>query len=366
MSLNILVTQDLDIYIVNENLFIETTLKDISEKKLTPINLFTKDFLKDKQKEWNLNLDFNNSNSTIEIDSIFVFHQNKYNNLSLKKSITINELKIIDISGYYEGPHYTLFDSKFNFFKDSYQGKLPEECSRLKYKNKSLEISKNIERITNEPVYYVSQNNFNYTTWLLDVLPRIFIAKKQGNRKLIIPLNSNMEDLLLLDIYEDDIIRTEGNVNLLKNAMFISIPMINGNLPFKQVFECYDYFKTKVKDDISETPRKILISDNIGNYIQLYNSIKSLGFEILPEKSLNENINIFSNAEIIISSNCDKLSNLVFCNLKCLIIEITNQVNSFHFQLSLLKGLEYIMFECNDLISNKYLVKIGEFKKLLH
>lgn len=85
-----------------------------------------------------------------------------------------------------------------------------------------------------------------------------------------------------------------------------------------------------------ESPKKILIKRYKPNRTKqrnispdLFNYIKSLGFTEITcsNYSVSEQANFFYNAEIIISPHGADLSNIIFCNNGCNIIELNNGYN---------------------------------------
>lgn len=361
MAIRIIVTEDHDIYMIEGKIYRETSLEDIKDKNLIPENEFTKKFL----NKYIVNAkEILAEEENLRINHIFISRNEETIKHSLDISLKFNPIYINDISGYYEGPYYTLFYPNLKFFNESSNHSYKDGCDRLIIKDGELEISDKIEKTTEEFICYVAQTTNNYTTWLIDVLPRIYIAKTQKtDSKLIIPLNSNMEDLLLFDIYEDNLVRTLGHVNLLKDASFISIPQIHDNLPSRYNLKCYDFLKEKY--DTHLPPKRILIIDGIANHSQVYEILKPLGFEILSNNTLRDNISIFSAATIIVSAGNDNLSNLVFCNPESLIVEIGQKINSYHFRLSLYKNINYVLFECPNAINGKFLVKVNQLANVL-
>ena len=216
-------------------------------------------------------------------------------------------------------------------------------------------ISEDLEK---EPTHeiprgIVSANNGslnNYYHWSIQTIPSIALTKKylKEGFKLILRngLNRYQKEwlsLLNIDISSDKIFRIKRRE--IVHAKELIVPLT--------LYKPYDYQPSKkaltqLREQIlkstntsqrpKENPKKIYISRldskkarGLQNEKHLESQLKELGFLIVrsTEWSVSDQIHFFQNAELIVAPHGAGLSNIVFANPECRIIEI-NQSNYFN------------------------------------
>jgi hypothetical protein len=210
-----------------------------------------------------------------------------------------------------------------------------------------------------------------YAHFLLEELPRfIWILEYYPNIILVLPLNPPNYVKQFIDILK-------SNNTLKNNPIFIKYPNI---FVAKYVFTQSDMYSgfwhnsdiIKLKKVFLNTP---LIKQNKYIYISRRNStrsiyneesfekfLKNISFDIifLEEISVSEKILIFQSSKIIIAPHGGGLSNIVWCNLNCKIIEIFSDdfFNDCYARLSSSLNLDYdYIFYNNDYNKLKLFIK---------
>jgi capsular polysaccharide biosynthesis protein len=224
------------------------------------------------------------------------------------------------------------------------------------YDNNNYEITKN-KIIINEPVFFLIYNFDNYYHFLYDTIPilytYLYLKKKINNLKLLVNYPNkykkefykfNLELLENIINCKDMIIHNDNNIY---SEIFISNSLTHGgysnNKPRKEIFEIFDLIKSRTIKTDYKTPEYIYISrrtwinkdkSNIGtdyttrrkmiNEDLLVEKLEKLGFkEIYAENlTINEKINYFRNAKIIVGSIGGGMANLLFStkNTKTIVI----------------------------------------------
>lgn len=104
---------------------------------------------------------------------------------------------------------------------------------------------------------------------------------------------------------------------------------------------------------------------HIENHEQIHDLVKSLGYEIidLENKSLEDQIAIFSSASNIISIHGAGMTNLLFCHPGAYVLEIMpdERISSHYYWLSQKFGLHYECILGGKLIQNRLLYPKGKF-----
>lgn len=220
----------------------------------------------------------------------------------------------------------------------------------------------NLNNFYDIPVFFFIYNTDNYYHFMYDSVPYLLsyfdLKKEIPNLKLLMNYpnfdkhehyNFVIDFFNILNIKLSDIVI--ANTNTEYKTIFFSDSFthgINSNVPPRgEVYEFYQNLKNKFNNAGGITPKKIYISrrtnvhndfSNIGtNYTEkrklinedlLVKKLSKLGFvEIFTENlTLLEKINIFSNAEEIISPIGGGLVNVLFCNNTTKVYVITSPV----------------------------------------
>lgn len=221
----------------------------------------------------------------------------------------------------------------------------------------------------------------NYGHWIFDVISRYCLLKKKNilkkNSFYYLPsykFNYQKESLMHLGIKEDKIISSEKckyiqgdevictthpfnhrfsdiTIDVVKDIRLNFLPLKNkSNIKtYKRIFINRDYSKINFSNLKEYKNERVLANHlDIREFLQKKNFHEFKLFNL----TIADQINIFSEANIIISMYGAELSNLVFCKPKTQVIELKNSNKSYDF-LNLSK-------KCNlkhTQISNKPLFK---------
>jgi len=199
----------------------------------------------------------------------------------------------------------------------------------------------------------------NYFHWLYDVLPRIHLAQKAGfaKNRLYAHVESKFqrETLELLGYETDDIVNaTEHGFMCSSNLIVPSVPGIPGIIPewaceflrgsFLKYAEDVEVSKYKGCKRVyvsraAAQRRKIENEEEIELLLRKYDFIAVRSEEL----GFLEQVNLFRNAEIIVSGHGSGLANIVFCNKGTKVIELfaPAYVNPCFWTLCQATGLEY-------------------------
>jgi hypothetical protein len=175
-----------------------------------------------------------------------------------------------------------------------------------------------------------------YYHWLFDILPRIQLLKKAGifeNIDLfILPKLMhdfqksslsyfNIPNFKILEIEDDEAVLTD-------NLIVPSLPSELGTVNLWALNFIRDTF---LFDSSNLNPhRKIYITRKNASARRLLNEseiiefLSGLGFEIIEAENLafDDQVKIFSQAEVVVSPHGSGLSNIVFCNKKTKVIDL--------------------------------------------
>ncbi|PKG22762.1 glycosyltransferase family 61 protein [Niallia nealsonii] len=217
----------------------------------------------------------------------------------------------------------------------------------------------------------------NYYHWLFDILPRIHLIKLNGMEvekyvfeKLKWPIQ--FETLEKLGIPQKKILQIESPNSHIKADKLIvaSIPELSGSCPkWANDFVRETFLNSKQIAKINEFERIYISREDanwrkVSNEEEVTNYLVKKGFKkvALTNMSLDEQINIFNSAQIIVSPNGAQLGNLVFCNPGAIIIELFNQTTGEFFNISHYLKLDYFHLKCkaaNNQFKNKALHDSG-------
>ena len=221
---------------------------------------------------------------------------------------------------------------KGNFFSDSFYyfpiSENNETFSSLytrDFNNVSHFYSKNFF----DNVYLLGSNSGNnYYSNLLQFLPRIFFNKK-SNIKLAIHRNSSnkyrrfIESILKSLNIEFTFVFLDDNFYSFKDSEFPQFINLNSSI---QILKKFLNPNTNV-----EYSKKIYVTREDSNYRKVINEadvvtiLRDKGYKVINPQlyEIEEQIEIFSNAEKIIAPHGSNLANIIFCNPGTEIFEIS-------------------------------------------
>jgi len=174
-----------------------------------------------------------------------------------------------------------------------------------------------------------------YYHWLFDILPRIHLLKESGIfekiRYFILPelkFDFQKQSLRLLNFPLEKIIEIKSNQQIKADFLFVpSLPSLLGTVNQWSVDFIRNSFLNK-NDIISNRKlyisRKNAVGRKVENEQLLTNLLKKYNFEIIDPGSMtfDEQIKTFASASHVISPHGSGLSNIVFCNPGCIIVDI--------------------------------------------
>jgi hypothetical protein len=206
----------------------------------------------------------------------------------------------------------------------------------------------------------------NYSHWLIDVLPRIYLLKESGIFDKIdwflVPAYKHdfqRDTLRLLGITKDKIIEGDKHTHIEADTIVASTAP-RGTDQIIPIWLC-DYLKNAFLKEASSSkstyPPLIYLSRRdskfrvVANEKDLESLLANYGFKtfVLSELPFNEKINLFFSAEVIISATGAGLTNILFCKKGTRIIELFNEgfvVGPFYDMAPKL-GLDYHYLVCN-------------------
>lgn len=215
----------------------------------------------------------------------------------------------------------------------------------------NVEVSAEIEN----GVVFTDAVSGNYVHFLTEVLPRVFLFSKEcpnSNTSLVIDygLHPNIMQALGMVIGNNiNIIGLETDAHLLVKSLQVVSPC--GYIPFQRrvntkhltdhsdgVFSpialgmMSDFIKKSVSKLVSTSKlKKIFIKRNskirnLANAEDIEHILVADGFTVIEPESLSfiDQVNIFSNAEVVVGATGAAFGNLIFCNSTTKIIILTS------------------------------------------
>lgn len=229
--------------------------------------------------------------------------------------VSPNNKLIDDFSIEFSTPH-----DKEGFARSIFKEKLP----RVKKLNYNIAILD-------------SAGSFNYFHWLLNILPKVEFFENcdfEIDYYLVDQQHKfQIESLKLLNFPVKKIINKNEFKNLkAKNLIFSNLPTSPGALnPSSLSFICDRFIKNKTTNNFTKkriyiTRRNARQGRKITNEEDLIKKLELLNFGVyeLEKLSFQEQITLFSDAEIIIAPHGAGLTNMIFCNEGIKLIEILN------------------------------------------
>jgi len=176
-----------------------------------------------------------------------------------------------------------------------------------------------------------------YFHWLIDVLPRLDLIEKSGLKpeKYLINYNSNIkfqkETLDLLGINQDQIINMNRKTHL--KCEKVILPSLSGGIGYiteQKIQFLREKFLKQKNNSLLTTPKRIYISREKAPKRKILNEkdflpfIENKGFKkiYLEDFSFSEQVQLFNQAEVIISPHGAGLTNLIFCNSETKVLEL--------------------------------------------
>ena len=199
----------------------------------------------------------------------------------------------------------------------------------------------------------------NYSHWLIDVLPRIHLLEKSGElskiEKFIVPQfkqEFQKSSLALFDIRPSQIIECDNFTHLEIDNLYVSSHPrgVRSILIPNWVYDFHSEIKEKAKSDHTY-PKYIYVTRKdsslrtIEHEDKLISELSKYGFEALTlsEYSYQEKINIFDQAEFIVSAHGAGLTNLLYSNPGTKLLEMFSEgfVDPFFLDMAYHRKLEY-------------------------
>jgi len=198
-----------------------------------------------------------------------------------------------------------------------------------------------------------------YYHWMLDILPRLALVAKNISLNAVdyfitefAGLPFQKETLDRMGIPENKILASNNNWKFHVKADTLLVPSLAGPLDQPTSFQV-DFLKSLYQDCVSaeEPYRRIYISRKktgrreIVNEEELLNCLSKHNFEVIhcEEMKVAEQVQLFLEAAVIISSHGSALTNLAFCKPGTIVLDIFNRshINPCFWFLSRLNKLDY-------------------------
>jgi len=227
-----------------------------------------------------------------------------------------------------------------------------------------LKLNKNKIKYVKGKVAYLSLAGLenNYYHWLIECLGRLYLVERSKFKPDYYILSQNMpfkkEYVKLLGIDENKIIPAESNQIIQADELIV--PDFINNWDFidfrgyqhyqKQYLPSWigNLYKERILPNVQEfAPKRLYISRAKANYRRILNEdelidvLKKYNFEIIYPEDIGiiEQINLFHNAEIIISPMGAGLGNIVFAKPGTKVLELCPE----YFHTSCLRILAHVM-----------------------
>ncbi len=265
---------------------------------------------------------------------------------------------------------------------------------RMKYRRKrwrdSLPVSYRRQQLS--PKYFpgriailTSQNQYQYSHWLFDILPRL--AKlKESNRHI---------DHFFMQYVHPFQLETIQSVGLVPEQCIINsehVPWVSGDelvVPCHQVLFGYHYPRwacdwlrktfLPVREVQLGPKQKIYVSRSssgrrmITNEPEVSSFLSQQGFKtcVLEKMSFAEQVSTFQCAEVVVAPHGSGLANLVFCDPGTQVVELfPSRATDAYFRLSVDMGLNYRCLKTRDVVphprvSDNFSVQIDDLYHVL-
>lgn len=211
--------------------------------------------------------------------------------------------------------------------------------------NVSLDIEKIKEKLNQNQIFpgtYVSllsSYTLNFAHWLMDCLPRLALLESLNNDfKFIIPNESPnylVNSLKLLGIQENQLVKIKEESIIVENLILCHAAQKAGRPSKTHLLTVRDRLVAPFMDYKNRCltpPRRIYVSRahssrKIINENEILEILEDHDFKIIycEKMSLLDQINLFSNAEVILGPHGAGMYNQIFCDSGTIIIEIYNK-----------------------------------------
>ncbi|WP_160317889.1 glycosyltransferase 61 family protein [Cobetia sp. UCD-24C] len=190
--------------------------------------------------------------------------------------------------------------------------------------------------VTDENTYLLIGGMKNYWHWLNNFLPRLFIAQAGNinfnNLKLIV--NDNVTDVQLqhldwLGINRDNICKVGEISNVKLNRIYVPSLLANKTLPVGLGSYYLESFKDVLNvTDVSSSPKRVYLSREKSRGRKVYNKkdfdswLTDNNFTTIHAEDLTpqQQVNIFNNADYVVTPHGAGVANLNFCKSTCKVI----------------------------------------------
>lgn len=212
----------------------------------------------------------------------------------------------------------------------------------------SLNLEQIKETINNSPklsgtyISLLSDYSFNYAHWLMDGLPKLALLEilnhdRRSDLKYIIPENPPsyiIDSLKLLGIKEKQLVEIKSSSIVVEKLILTHAAQNNGRPSKTHFLKIRNRLLSSfLNNKNTPLPHKLIYisrsnsSRKIVNESEILPILNDYNFEIIrcEELSFTEQIEIFSQAKIILGSHGAGIYNQIFCNQGTTIIEIYNK-----------------------------------------
>jgi hypothetical protein len=215
------------------------------------------------------------------------------------------------------------------------------------------------QRLRGSALSVASASSCSYYHWLLDELPRLLLATSESFNSIICSRDSSQhrQALEMIGTQGKQIVYTDTNRRLPGNHYSADILIAPSYIspvgePSPLLVKLLKDFAKSVVSESITYPAKIYISRSkargrrLLNEEKLYPILEAAGFRVINLEDLtwHEQINLFHNAQEIISPHGAGLANIVFCSNAPKVIELfhSSYVHWCFWKLAHLVGARYI------------------------
>jgi capsular polysaccharide biosynthesis protein len=215
--------------------------------------------------------------------------------------------------------------------------------------------TKNVKKLEGEWIIcgnFLTETEFYH--WLYQAFSQLLLLKNRGynlsNYNILISKRASWATAYLKKIGVTNVLEIdEQTLFVVESATFSNI--LWGDFTHCPSIEMLDSFNSIKSTHSSPTPAKIYISRedskkrNVANEAELLLVLQDLGFSkiVMSECSIDEQIALFRNAEVIVSAHGAGLINLVFANSNVRVIELfpENYINKCFWAIAAKKNMTY-------------------------
>ena len=292
-------------------------------------------------------------------------HQLNVTDINLKKN-TNSIISLTNIKNIYLYSNlWTVITKDFYTFKD-----FERVYSNFKHQNHILNRQDDLKeklQLTNEIKgnYFLLGGENNYYHLLVDYLPRLICLKELNLENTFVLINSEILDKFQLFIAK---IIKEMNLN---NVKFIKIDSINRLYKFENLFItskpstnfAYNFYDKIIGKFIDKKPLKNLYikrgkvnNRKVINESEVESLLLKYNYQIIDcaNLSVDEQINIFSNAKNIVIAHGASIANLLFVPNNINVIEIRSNIDGdFSIKLNFNNRFNLFLFDKTEKIGVK-------------